>query len=89
MKKNVRELEGALNSVLIYYKINSVIPTLEVAKKLLIRKLLDKKFPLGWKKRKRGSSKIVMKDGKPYILDSDKDDDEIKDESLYAYLQKR
>src|SRR3989344_468863 len=35
VKKNVRELEGALNSVLIYYKINSNIPTLDVAKKLL------------------------------------------------------
>lgn len=35
VKKNVRELEGALNSLLIYYKINNSIPTLEVAKKLL------------------------------------------------------
>ena len=35
VKKNVRELEGALNSLLIYYKINNTIPTLEVAKKLL------------------------------------------------------
>ncbi len=35
VKKNVRELEGALNSLLIYYKTNNTIPTLEIAKKLL------------------------------------------------------
>lgn len=35
VKKNVRELEGALNSLLIYYKINNSIPTLDIAKKLL------------------------------------------------------
>jgi len=35
VKKNVRELEGALNSLLIYYKINNTIPNLEIAKKLL------------------------------------------------------
>lgn len=35
VKKNVRELEGALNSLLIYYKINSAVPTLDVTKKLL------------------------------------------------------
>ncbi|MSU60512.1 MAG: chromosomal replication initiator protein DnaA [Candidatus Staskawiczbacteria bacterium] len=35
VKKNIRELEGALNSLLIYYKINNTIPNLETAKKLL------------------------------------------------------
>ncbi|HLD70946.1 MAG TPA: chromosomal replication initiator protein DnaA [Negativicutes bacterium] len=35
VKKNVRELEGALNSLLIYQKINSNIANLETAKKLL------------------------------------------------------
>ncbi len=35
VKKNVRELEGALNSLLIYHKINNNIPNLEMAKKLL------------------------------------------------------
>ncbi len=35
VKKNIRELEGALNSLLIYYKINNSTPDLEVAKKLL------------------------------------------------------
>lgn len=35
VKKNVRELEGALNSLLIYYKTNNVIPNLETAKRLL------------------------------------------------------
>ena len=35
VKKNVRELEGALNSLLMYYKINNNIPNLETAKKLL------------------------------------------------------
>lgn len=35
VKKNVRELEGALNSLLIYNKINNNIPNLEIAKKLL------------------------------------------------------
>ncbi|MBU4274364.1 chromosomal replication initiator protein DnaA [Patescibacteria group bacterium] len=35
VKKNIRELEGALNRLLIYYKINNTPPTLEVAKKLL------------------------------------------------------
>ncbi len=35
VKKNVRELEGALNSLLIYQKTSGNMPTLEVAKKLL------------------------------------------------------
>ena len=35
VKKNIRELEGALNSLLIYYKINNAVPNLEIAKKLL------------------------------------------------------
>lgn len=35
VKKNVRELEGALNSLIIYYKNNNIFPTLEIAKKLL------------------------------------------------------
>ncbi len=35
VKKNVRELEGALNGLLIYYKTNNSIPTLEIAKQLL------------------------------------------------------
>src|SRR3989338_562964 len=35
VKKNVRELEGALNSLLMYYKMNNNIPNLEVSKKLL------------------------------------------------------
>ncbi len=35
VKKNIRELEGALNSLLMYYKINNTIPNLEVTKKLL------------------------------------------------------
>ncbi len=35
VKKNIRELEGALNSLLIYYKINNSIPNLETAKKML------------------------------------------------------
>ncbi len=35
VKKNIRELEGALNSLLIYHKINNNIPNLEVVKKLL------------------------------------------------------
>ncbi|MEK7080702.1 MAG: chromosomal replication initiator protein DnaA [Patescibacteria group bacterium] len=35
VKKNIRELEGALNRLSIYYKINSNIPNLEMAKKLL------------------------------------------------------
>ncbi len=35
VKKNVRELEGALNSLLIYYKTSNTMPNLEVAKKLL------------------------------------------------------
>ncbi len=35
VKKNIRELEGALNSLVIYYKINNNIPDIEVVKKLL------------------------------------------------------
>ena len=35
VKKNVRELEGALNSLLIYYKTGGTMPNLETAKKLL------------------------------------------------------
>ena len=35
VKKNIRELEGALNRLLIYFKINNNIPTLEIAKRLL------------------------------------------------------
>ncbi|MBI2053954.1 MAG: chromosomal replication initiator protein DnaA [Candidatus Staskawiczbacteria bacterium] len=35
VKKNIRELEGALNKLLIYYKINNTPPDLETAKKLL------------------------------------------------------
>lgn len=35
VKKNIRELEGALNSLLIYYKTNNTIPDLEITKKLL------------------------------------------------------
>jgi chromosomal replication initiator protein len=35
VKKNIRELEGALNRLLISYKINSNIPNLEASKKLL------------------------------------------------------
>ena len=35
VKKNIRELEGALNTLLIYYKTNSSIPNLETTKKLL------------------------------------------------------
>jgi chromosomal replication initiator protein len=35
VKKNIRELEGALNRLLIYFKINNNQPNLEVAKKLL------------------------------------------------------
>ncbi len=35
VKKNIRELEGALNNLLIYYKTNGNIPNLETAKKLL------------------------------------------------------
>ncbi|MBX4200702.1 chromosomal replication initiator protein DnaA [Candidatus Parcubacteria bacterium] len=35
VKKNIRELEGALNSLLIYYKTNNTVPNLEVTKKLL------------------------------------------------------
>ncbi len=35
VKKNIRELEGALNTLLIYYKTNSNIPNLETTKKLL------------------------------------------------------
>ena len=35
VKKNIRELEGALNRLLIYYKINNTPPNLETAKRLL------------------------------------------------------
>ncbi len=35
VKKNIRELEGALNGLLIYYKTNNSVPDLEVVKKLL------------------------------------------------------
>ncbi len=35
VKKNIRELEGALNSLLIYYKSNNNVPNLEVTKRLL------------------------------------------------------
>jgi chromosomal replication initiator protein len=35
VKKNIRELEGALNRLLIYYKINNNQPDLETAKRLL------------------------------------------------------
>lgn len=35
VKKNIRELEGALNRLLIYYKINNNQPNLETTKKLL------------------------------------------------------
>ncbi len=35
VKKNIRELEGALNKLLIYYKINNNVTNLETAKKLL------------------------------------------------------
>ena len=35
VKKNIRELEGALNRLLIYYKINNNVPNLETSKKLL------------------------------------------------------
>ena len=35
VKKNIRELEGALNRLLIYYKINNSQPDIETAKKLL------------------------------------------------------
>jgi len=35
VKKNIRELEGALNRLLIYYKMNNNPPTLEIVKKLL------------------------------------------------------
>jgi len=35
VKKNVRELEGALNRLLIYFKTNNNIPNLETSKKLL------------------------------------------------------
>ncbi len=35
VKKNIRELEGALNRLLIYSKLNNSIPNLETAKKLL------------------------------------------------------
>ncbi len=35
VKKNIRELEGALNRLLIYNKINNNIPSVETAKKLL------------------------------------------------------
>lgn len=35
VKKNIRELEGALNRLLIYYKINNNIPNLDIVKKLL------------------------------------------------------
>ncbi|OGZ73884.1 MAG: hypothetical protein A2908_00855 [Candidatus Staskawiczbacteria bacterium RIFCSPLOWO2_01_FULL_38_12b] len=35
VKKNIRELEGALNSLLIYYKTNNTIPNLETTKRLL------------------------------------------------------
>jgi len=35
VKKNIRELEGALNSLLIYYKINNSVPDLDNIKKLL------------------------------------------------------
>ncbi|MDO8486110.1 MAG: chromosomal replication initiator protein DnaA, partial [Candidatus Staskawiczbacteria bacterium] len=35
VKKNIRELEGALNRLLIYFKINNNIPNLEISKRLL------------------------------------------------------
>jgi len=35
IKKNIRELEGALNRLLIYYKINNSAPNIEITKKLL------------------------------------------------------
>jgi len=35
VKKNIRELEGALNRILIYYKINTDVPNIETVKKLL------------------------------------------------------
>lgn len=35
VKKNIRELEGALNNLLIYYKSTNTIPNLETTKKLL------------------------------------------------------
>ena len=35
VKKNIRELEGALNNLLIYYKTSGNIPNLETSKKLL------------------------------------------------------
>jgi len=35
VKKNIRELEGAVNRLLIYYKINNTIPNFDSAKKLL------------------------------------------------------
>jgi len=35
VKKNIRELEGALNRLLIYFKINNNVPNIEISKKLL------------------------------------------------------
>lgn len=35
VKKNIRELEGALNSLLVFYKINNTLPDLETSKRLL------------------------------------------------------
>ncbi|RLC36558.1 MAG: chromosomal replication initiator protein DnaA [Candidatus Nealsonbacteria bacterium] len=50
IQKNIREMEGALNRLVIFYKINQKIPNLEVAKKLLRSLIISPKKSTSFKK---------------------------------------
>jgi chromosomal replication initiator protein len=42
VQKNIRELEGCLNKLIAYHKLNNKVPTLELAKALLKNFVLSK-----------------------------------------------
>jgi chromosomal replication initiator protein len=50
IQKNIREMEGALNRLMIYYKLNQKIPDLEVCKKLLRSLIISPKKSTSFKK---------------------------------------
>ena len=85
MKKNVRELEGALNRLLIYFKTNNNIPNLETSKKLLKGFIFSPFDVANYKKIIETVSKFYNLDEKN-IFDSTRRKEIVKPRQIIMYI---
>ena len=88
VKKNVRELEGALNSLLIYQKINPAHVNLEIAKKLLKSFIFSPFDVANYKKIIETVSKFYNLDEKN-IFDSTRRKEIVKPRQIAMFLLRK